>query len=301
MNKALCLMILFSAILVAACSQQTPETGTAIPPQPTVTTAAAIVIPVSALSQNVTIHAIAVSSDSFFIDTADSDVLNDAGDKGDADDVLSSLAGINATKVDVLIPSHHHADHIGGTIKVMQTLPVLQVWDSGSEYTTDVYKSFIELAQQRNFIVVRRGDQFTLAPNVTVLILSPADELFPANKENDNSVVYLLTIGKVRVLMEGDCEKECEEDILASGLNISADILKVSHHGSKSASTDAFIDAVSPKVAIIGSSQSSRNKWGIPDEEVLEKLQSRGVEVYDTYEQGTFSITTDGFNYAIIK
>ena len=120
--------------------------------------------------------------------------------------------------------------------------------------------------------------------------------IFPLSKEykdnNNNSIVIRLTYGNTTFLMTGDAEEEAEEDMLSSGLPLSADVLKLGHHGSSSSTSDDFLSAVDPTWAVISCAEG--NKYGHPHAETMNKLRAAGISVFRTDEQGTITATTDG-------
>ena len=118
-------------------------------------------------------------------------------------------------------------------------------------------------------------------------VIGPLSE--PDDNLNNYSIVMKVTYGNMDVLMTGDAEKEVEAEIIASGVNLDAEILKVGHHGSNTSSTDAFLDAIDPDYALI--SCKVGNKHDHPTANTMEKLKERNIEVYRTDESGTVILT----------
>lgn len=194
---------------------------------------------------------------------------------------------------------------MGGMIDILDKMNVINVLDSGSQYNTKAFSDFISRAKKENFVVVKRGDKITLDNGVSIEILSPGvtdakgvNSSFYFSDENDNSIVMKLTYGEFSMLFTGDCEKACEEDMLENSMNLDADILSVGHHGSRSSTSDDFLDAVSPEAATIG--VSANNQYGHPHAETIEKLEKRKIDIYRTDLNGNIVITTDGKGFDIV-
>jgi competence protein ComEC len=251
------------------------------------------------LSKNASLYFVDVGQgDGMFLDYGTGVLVVDAGRREMGERVVAALSRDGKSKVDFLAASGHDADHAGGLIEVMNSLPVESVWDSGSQKGTVTFREFKALASQRNFSVVTRGRVFWLNNFTSVTVLNPVQPL-EFQDENDNSLVLRVTVGRVSVLLEGDCEEVCEKSILASGLNVSSQILKVGHHGSRTSSSQVFLNAVSPRIALIGVGEG--NAYGHPHEEVLQRLAAMGVQVNRTDYDGTIVVKTDGADYWVEK
>ena len=249
-------------------------------------------------SGNVTVHFIYVDiGDAIFIDTNGKDVLLDGGCGKCANEVLSYLAKIN-TSADIIIASHHDEDHIGGLISLLNTLHEVKVWDSGSAKDTAIYQRYISVASTKNYSVVSRGQAYWL-DNVTKLTITNPVHPLEFSNENDNSVAFKMEVGSVSFLFQGDCENNCENSILASEMNISANVLKAGHHCSRTSSSEAFLDAVDPKIAICSVGAIGNKKYGHPHTETLSRFAAKNILAYSTLDYGTIKITTDGRNIAL--
>ena len=250
-------------------------------------------------SGNVTVHFIYVDiGDAIFIDTNGKDVLLDGGCGKCANEVLSYLAKINAS-ADIIIASHHDEDHIGGLISLLNTLHEVKVWDSGSAKDTAIYQRYISVASTKNYSVVSRGQAYWL-DNVTKLTITNPVHPLEFSQENDNSVAFKMEVGSVSFLFQGDCENDCENSILASGMNISANVLKAGHHCSRTSSSDAFLNEVNPKVAVCSVGAVGNEKYGHPHQETLNRFALRNINAYSTLNSGSIRITTDGKAFSVI-
>lgn len=252
---------------------------------------------VPSLPPPITVHFIDVGQgDAIFIDTNGEDVLIDSGRRSAGSNVAQYIAQVSDPTVEILMASNHDADHMGGLITVMDTLNVLTVWDSGSVKETQVFAEFVMRAKVRNAILVERGQVYQLDPMTKVTILNPTQPL-EFSKENDNSIVLKMEVGEVSFLFTGDCEIRCEQSILTSGFDISANFLKVGHHGSRTSSSPPFIAQIRPQYGII--QVGAGNQYGHPHPETLFTLSTHQVEIVRTDQHGTIVVTTDGKGISI--
>ncbi len=251
---------------------------------------------------NVTIYFIdAGVGDSIFVDTPDKDVLIDGHEKSDGLEITAFLFSLNVTKIDYLVASHPHFDHIGGLVTVMTEfssldIPIHNVIDNGQKSDTNIYDEYTLLAEPIGITVAERNQVFQLDSQTEMIIISPPNpQIF--SDGNENSIVLMIRFEDVSFLLTGDIETNSEKELVASGLDIDATILKVGHHGSKTSSTEAFLLKVTPEVAVIN--VGTENPNGHPDIETIERLDDLGIETYRTDLQGTISITTDGLHYTV--
>lgn len=236
--------------------------------------------------ENIKVHFIDVGQgDSIFIDTSGLDVLVDGGTRTAGDTVIEYLGNLSIAKIDLMVATHMDADHIGGLIKVLgSTIQVDQVLTNNQTHDSNTYDDFISFATNHTFNAPKRGDVYILTQTVNLTVLNPVQPL-EFSTQNENSVVMRLQIGQSSFLLMGDAEDDTETSILQSGLEVESDVLKVGHHGSNSSTSDAFLNAVSPSIAII--SAGLNNPYGHPNNETLDKLFSRGIAIYGTYKSGS--------------
>ena len=195
-------------------------------------------------------------------------------------------------KIDLMFISHFDQDHSLGCAKIIENLTVSNLILNKQLEENDIYKHIVSIAKQKkvNLIYVKAGDVITLN-GVKIKILHPQEKLIAENSINNNSIVFKLEYKSFSILFTGDIENIAEEVILSKNINLKADILKVAHHGSKTSSSQRFIEAVSPKIALIGVGKN--NMFGHPNREVIERLQSYGTKIYRTDECGEISITVN--------
>ena len=242
--------------------------------------------------ESIMVHFIDVGQgDSILIDTSGLDVLVDGGTRSAGDVVVEYLGDLSITKIDLMVATHMDADHIGGLIRVLSsTIQVDEVLINNQTHDSGTYDDFMSFASNHTFNVAQRGDVYILTQTVNLTVLNPIQTL-EFSTQNENSVVMRLQTGESSFLLMGDAEVNTEASILQSGLEVDSDLLKVGHHGSNTATSDAFLDVVSPSIAII--SAGLNNQFGHPHQETLDKLFARGITVYGTYKSGTIVATAN--------
>ncbi|MEM2518136.1 MAG: ComEC/Rec2 family competence protein [Candidatus Bathyarchaeia archaeon] len=229
--------------------------------------------------------------DAIFIETDGHDVLIDGGSRSAGSMLMGYLSDLGVSEIAYVVATHPHEDHIGGLISVLESsISVSVVLYNNQSATSQVYKDFMSLAQSK-ITIVQRGQQYILSENVNFTILNPVQPLEFA-EVNSNSIVLRLQVGNVAFLFTGDATFEAEESMMDAGLNLSSQVLKVAHHGSRYATSEAFLNVANPSYAVI--SAGIGNPYGHPHNETVQRLLSKGVTVYGTYVSGTIVMGTDG-------
>jgi competence protein ComEC len=266
----------------------------------TVTPTASLTPPIpsgiSPFASNLTMTAIDVGQGDSFLITfpRNESLLVDGGQPDEGATVVSYLRSVGISHLNGVIATHPDADHIGGLIDVLQSMPVDKVYDLGLAKSTTTYETLLRIIMDKNisYATPRAGDTINLDPDTTVLVLNPSLPLFPmATDANDNSIVIKITYHHVSYLLTGDAESAAEARMV-SLFNSSAYVLKVGHHGSKYSSSATFLKAVKPHIAVI--SVGANNRFGHPAPETLARLAAVGATVYRTDLQGTVVVTTNG-------
>jgi beta-lactamase superfamily II metal-dependent hydrolase len=222
-------------------------------------------------------------------------------DGGELDSGITDyLRSQQIERVDLLIATHPHSDHIGGLVEVLEGFPVSRVVTNGQPHTTQVYERFLDavIASEAEYIEVKRGARLPFGDLVFEVLNPPATggAIF-AGDINENSLVLRLEVGQVAFLFTGDAEASAEADMLAANQPLQAEVLKLGHHGSSTSTHSQFLAEVSPSVAVYQA--GAANSYGHPDSGVIRMLEAAQVQVYGTDQYGTIIITTDGISYQI--
>lgn len=219
-------------------------------------------------------------------------MLIDAGNNNKGTAIQDTLQHLGITELDYIIGTHPDADHIGGLDVIITKFPSKALLMPDYEKDTKTYDEVIRAASYRHLKMIhpKAGATYQLG-DASFTILGPVKKYSSAN---DNSICLLLQHGENRFLFTGDAEEEAESDMLASWKDLSADVYKVPHHGSKTATTEAFFDKVCPIYAVISCGQD--NSYGHPNAEVLNRLRSSSVQMFRTDDQGTITASSNGTN-----
>jgi len=224
-------------------------------------------------------------------------VLIDTGPAGARRTLLRYLRTHGVEKIDLLLHSHAHADHVGNTAAIIHEFGVGMVLDPGFPHPAKAYARALAAIEAAGVPVriARRGRTVRIGRGVTLSILAPEVPLLTGTRSdvNANSIVLRIDYGQVRILMTGDAEGETEARLLRHDRSaLRAQVLKVAHHGSRFATHGPFIRAVSPALAVI--SAGVDNAYGHPAKKILGRLASHGVAVAITARDGHVLIETDG-------
>ena len=241
--------------------------------------------------------------DSIFIETPNGNqVLIDGGPDNSVLSELAKAMPFYDRAIDVVIATHPHADHIMGLIGVLERYEVANVIGAKNKYVSPVFERWRGTVKEENTNEVEAvaGKVIDLGNEITLTILTPFKSYDGAILKNPHeaNVTALLQYKSFQALLTGDMEMPLERQLLLSGGDISADVLKIGHHGSKTSSSDSFLSSVNPEIAVI---QVGKNSYGHPTREVLERLEKSGIKYYRNDLDGTIKVVSDGSNYQIIK
>lgn len=281
-----------------------------------------------------------INGDSILISTpSGKHLLIDAGDTTKGKTVVEALKRNNIQQLDYFIATHPHPDHIGGVAEVFKAVKVLNVIDNGQlpsippelapppKQTTraaakkptnsrsakavasvtkfyDDYKAALN-ASGAQYAKAQPGTRYDLGDGALLTIVAPSEPIFTkdkmssgGNEANANSIVARLDYGSFSMLLAGDAESQTEHRLLTKELNLQAKVLKVPHHGSKYASAGDFLSRVKPEIAIV--SCGAWNRYGHPNQAVLDRLRAANAKLYRTDLQGEITLTTRGKDNDIV-
>jgi len=251
------------------------------------TTAAAVKEMKSDAGKVLRVHFIDVGqADSAFIELPDGKtMLIDAGNAGDGPAVVQYIQNLGYSTIDYVVCSHPHEDHIGGMADVINNFTIGEIFMPKVAATTQTFEDLLSTIQRKGYTITTAQAGVEIAPGIS--ILSPAAGSDYGSELNDWSAVISVCYGSRTFLFLGDAGTSPE-----STLSIDADVVKVSHHGSRTAYSKSFYEELSPEIAVISVGQS--NTYGLPDEEVLQGLKSTGAVIYRTDENKTIVVESDG-------
>ena len=217
-------------------------------------------------------------------------MLIDAGDSDQGTRIQLYLTKQGVENLDYLVLTHPDADHIGGAPVIITKFDIGQLFLSNYEKDNKTTQKVKDAMQYKGMTAsdYQVGDTFALG-NASFTILGPQKEY---TDSNNASVALMVQNGNNRFLFTGDCEAEAEADMAASQADLHADVYLAGHHGSDTASSQVFMDAVSPAYAVISCGEG--NSYGHPHAEVLNRFRSMGIQVFRTDEQGSVIAESDG-------
>ena len=216
-------------------------------------------------------------------------MLIDAGNPENGSQIVSYIKGFGYSDIDYVVATHPHSDHIGGMSTVLQSFAIGDMYMSGQAHTSQTFESLVDTIAQEEITLhkAKAGVNVLDDDKIKIDILAPFNDEY--SNLNNCSAVVRIKYGNTVAIFTGDAEAQIESQILNSGID--ADILKVGHHGSDTASSESFISAVSPKTAVI--SCGKYNSYGHPHDETLARLDNSGADIYRTDEVGTVIVTAD--------
>lgn len=212
--------------------------------------------------------------------------------------VLPYLKSNGIEAIDFVFVSHNDSDHIKGIIEIIDKIKINNLFLPINNTKDENYNTILYKAKQNNIPIyfVKNGDSLTLGKDLKFDILHPNIN-FLDDEDNNNSIVLKLTYKNNSMLFTGDIEKEAENFILNNNINLSSNILKVAHHGSKTSSTNSFIKSVNPKDALISCKKD--NMYNHPSDETLKTLKDNNINIYRTDKNKAITIKFYKNNYKI--
>lgn len=231
--------------------------------------------------------------DSILIQVNNKNLLIDSGPRSDKDKLISYLSSLKLSKLDYVIATHPHEDHIGNMSTIIKNYKVLSFYAPKIQNTSKTFERMVEALKDNNLKIniLRKGsNSINLGDNTRVTVFSPIDNYY--ENLNNYSPIIKVEYGNNSFLFTGDAEKEVEEKIIANNDDINADVIKIGHHGSSTSTSKAFIDKVNPSIAVI--SVGENNSYNHPNEDVINRLNGNKIKIYRTDKDGTIIFSSNG-------
>jgi beta-lactamase superfamily II metal-dependent hydrolase len=231
-------------------------------------------------------------ADGILIQSGKNAVLIDGGEHKTRDTLVNYLRGAGVAALDYVVATHPHSDHIGGLAEVIRQFDVKNVVMPEATNNTATFEGLLDEIEKKklSITVPSAGDKIT-AGTIELTVLAPSKDF---GDLNNASIVLKMEHGGTAFLFTGDAETPSEKEMLASGRNLRADVLKAGHHGSRTSTSPEFLDAVRPSAVVVTCGRG--NSYGHPHKEFLDlvKQPARNIALYRTDEMGTIIMTTDG-------
>lgn len=249
----------------------------------------AVQISNTVLSDKLEVYFIDVGqADSILVSNKNETMLIDAGNNENGNDVVKFIKEKGITKINYLVGTHPHADHIGGLDDVINSdLEIENVYMPKIQTNTKTFEDVLDALKNKNLKVTapKKGDSFKIGDaNCEIM----TDSILDNDNLNLSSIVIKLNYGEKTFLFMGDAESENEKTITWPKVNV----LKVGHHGSNTGSSQNFINQIKPEYAIIMAGKD--NSYGLPKQKILDRLTKIGAKIFRTDELGTITVVTDG-------
>ncbi len=237
-------------------------------------------------------------ADSILIMYENKIMLIDAGNDSDGEEILKFLKAKGINKIDYLIGTHIHEDHIGGIADIVDNLMINHIFMPYNENTnSNFYNKVKNSINNKGMFIeeIKENDKFYLTDNLPFEILY-IDNSEPSN-QNNASIVIQMEYKTQKYLFMGDAEKEVEDKLIDSGRLEDIDVLKVGHHGSNTSTTEKFINKILPEISIISVQEGRYNN--MPNKDIVNRLKYNNNQVYRTDLNGTIWLTSNGFTNTI--
>lgn len=237
-------------------------------------------------------------ADCILIQQGDKSMLIDAGNNSDEAVIKKYLSTLEINKLDIVVGTHVDEDHIGSLDGIINDFEIDKIYMPGSNAATKYSEDVMHAVRKKGLQITApiSGETFNLGEAVCT-ILAPVFNGY--EKENNYSIVIKMQYGNTSFLFTGDAESVSEREMMRRGYDLSANVLKLGHHGSIRSTTDEFLDRVKPQYAVI--SVGKNNKYRHPHKSTLKKLKAKGIKVYRTDENGTVVVVSDGENIIFDK
>ncbi|MDM0860657.1 ComEC/Rec2 family competence protein [Clostridium perfringens] len=230
--------------------------------------------------------------DSELIQVNGINMLIDAGTNAGANDLVKDLKNRGIKTIDIAIATHPHEDHIGGMDEVLENFDVKSFYAPKVAHTTKTYENMLKAVKNEELKIkqIKEGTKIDLGKDTEVQVYSPVKSQY--EELNNYSPVMKISYGQNSFMFTGDAESLVEKEILNENKDLKADVLKLGHHGSHSSTSEEFLKAVDPSIAIVSCAKD--NKYGHPHKETMSNLKKAGITVYETFRDGDITISSNG-------
>lgn len=230
--------------------------------------------------------------DSELIQVNGINMLIDAGTNAGANDLVKDLKNRGIKTIDIAIATHPHEDHIGGMDEVLENFDVKSFYAPKVAHTTKTYENMLKAVKNEGLKIqqIKEGTKIDLGKDTEVQVYSPVKSQY--EELNNYSPVMKISYGQNSFMFTGDAESLVEKEILNENKDLKADVLKLGHHGSHSSTSEEFLKAVNPSIAIVSCAKD--NKYGHPHKETMSNLKKAGITVYETFRDGDITINSNG-------
>mgnify|MGYP002336208276 FL=1 len=227
--------------------------------------------------------------DSILLDTPDQrQILIDGGPNSSILRELSRALPLDDKEIDLVISTHNDSDHLAGLNKVLKHYKIGKIWLTGAINPTQTFQKFVGLIKEKSISTetVKAGTKVTYG-QLAGIVISPFDDFLgiQPSKQNETSIVTFWQFGSQTILLTADIDQNQEQELLSRNVLRPVDILKVTHHGSRTSSSETFLQAVKPKIAII--QVGAKNRYGHPTSVILDRLKSLSIPILRTDQNGT--------------
>ncbi len=238
--------------------------------------------------------------DSIFIETPKTtQILIDGGPNSKVLEKLNEQMPFFDRSLDMIILTHPDADHLAGLVEVLKSYKANFVAWTGVSSSRPEFQEFLAEINQGNAqkLFLAEGEKIIIGKDVYFEVLAPLENFQgrEVSDFNSSSLVLKMVYGKSTFLFTGDSPQSIEWQLVEEGKDISSQVLKVSHHGSDSSTSDIFLQAVDPEIAVI--SVGEKNRYGHPAAEILERLEKYGIKIMRTDQFGDITVFADGRSY----
>lgn len=236
--------------------------------------------------------------DSILIEHDSKTMLIDTGPKESKNNLMEYLASQKIKKIDYLILTHQHKDHIGNAATVIKNFSIGTLYMPNVTGTTDEFRNLIKTIEAKGLTITRpiAGSSFDLG-NAQCFILAPNSEVY--ENENDYSIVIKMVYKNTSFLFTGDAQFYSEKEMMDKGYDLSADVLKIAQHGNDNTTSEEFLSKVNPKYAVLSCALNDSNDH--PSKKTMKLLKEKNIPVYRTDQCGTIICTSNGQNITFDK